>query len=213
MACCIPEQRKAAGKNNRPGYRDDRRGPPMTKDRQSRKTAAQPAVTAPRRPIVSSAHLAANSMAELSEFEFALMMANNAFNRWVVRCMTASGTPDLAALDVLVLHSINHRDRAKRLADICLVLNIEDSHTVNYAVKKMVRLGLVQGERRGKEIFYSTTPAGRDACLNYRKVREELLLNGVRMLGRPEGDLSHIADFMRALSGIYDQAARAAASL
>jgi len=127
----------------------------MTKDRQSRKTGPKPvnAATAPvsaRRPIVSSAHLAANSMAELSEFEFALMMANNAFNRWVVRCMNAAGTGDLAALDVLVLHSINHRDRAKRLADICLVLNIEDSHTVNYAVKKLVRTGLVQGEKRGK---------------------------------------------------------------
>ncbi|MFC3677844.1 winged helix DNA-binding protein [Ferrovibrio xuzhouensis] len=198
----------------------------MTKDRQNRKTAPKspapkPAVRAAaaaappvaRRPIVSSAHLAANSMAELSEFEFALMMANNAFNRWVVRCMNAAGIGDLAALDVLVLHSINHRDRAKRLADICLVLNIEDSHTVNYAVKKLVRTGLVQGEKRGKEIFYSTSAAGHEACLNYRKVREELLIHGVRMLGHPDGDLSHIADIMRALSGIYDQAARAAASL
>lgn len=190
----------------------------MTKDRQNRKTAPKSAdtATAPasaRRPIVSSAHLAANSMAELSEFEFALMMANNAFNRWCLRCMNAAGIGDLAALDVLVIHSINHRDRAKRLADICLVLNIEDSHTVNYAVKKLIRQGLVEGERRGKEIFYRTTAAGREACLNYRKVREELLINSVRMLGHPEGDLSHIADIMRALSGIYDQAARAAASL
>jgi len=191
----------------------------MTKDRGNRKSGGKSAATAApqpaaaRRPIVSSAHLAANSMAELSEFEFALMMANNAFNRWVVRCMNAAGVGDLAALDVLVLHSINHRDRAKRLADLCLVLNIEDSHTVNYALKKLARGGLVQGEKRGKEIFYSTTEAGREACQNYRKVREELLIHGVRMLGHPVEDLSQIADFMRALSGIYDQAARAAASL
>src|SRR3546814_5165892 len=115
------------------------------------------------------------------------MMANNACNRWVVGGMNAAGSGDLAALDVLVLHSINHRDRAKRLADICLVLNIEDSHTVNYAVKKLVRTGLVQGEKRGKEIFYSTSAAGREACLNYRKVREELLINGVRRHGHPAG--------------------------
>src|SRR3546814_11788430 len=102
-------------------------------------------------------------MAELSEFEFALMMANNAFNRWVVRCMNAAGIGDLAALDVLVLHSINHRDRAKRLADICLVLNIEDSHTVNYAVKKLVRTGLVQGEKRGdrKSVVEGKSVSGR----------------------------------------------------
>src|SRR3546814_15242570 len=112
-------------------------------------------------------------MAELSEFEFALMMANNAFNRWVVRCMNAAGIGDLAALDVLVLHSINHRDRAKRLADICLVLNIEDSHPVTYAVNKLGRTGLVQGEKPGKEICSSTSAAGRDASPKYRHVRGE----------------------------------------
>lgn len=171
-----------------------------------------------RRPIVSSAHLASEKLTALSEFEFALMMTGNAFSRWIVRCMTAAGQPDLAALDVMVLHSVNHRDRPKRLADLCLVLNVEDTHTVNYGLKKMVRLGLIQGERRGKEIFYSTTEKGRALCLEYRKIREELLGDAYDLI-RPalttssQGDPSKIADLMRALSGMYDQAARAAASL
>lgn len=165
------------------------------------------------RPIVSSAHLAGSKLMELSEFEFALMMAGNAFNRWVARCMNAAGMHDLAAQDILVLHSVNHRDRPKRLADICLVLNLEDTHIVNYGLKKMIRLGLVSGEKRGKEIFYSTTTKGRDCCLEYRKVRDELLVDAMALIGQPHGDLSRLANFMRALSGIYDQAARAAASL
>ena len=41
-------------------------------------------------PIVSSAHLVSEKSAELSEFEFGLMIASEAFNRWVVRCMTDS---------------------------------------------------------------------------------------------------------------------------
>ncbi len=41
--------------------------------------------------IVSSAHLALGRSAELSEFEFGLIIAGNAFNRWAVRCMTAAG--------------------------------------------------------------------------------------------------------------------------
>jgi len=168
---------------------------------------------ATHRPIVSSAHLATNKLMELSEFEFALMMAGNAFNRWVVRCMTAAGLQDLASLDVLVLHSVNHRDRSKRLADICLVLDIEDTHTVNYAMKKLVRLDLVRGEKRGKEIFYSATDNGRAYCLEYRKIRDQLLVDAMALIGQPHGDLSRLADLMRALSGIYDQAARAAASL
>lgn len=176
-----------------------------------------------RRPIVASAHLASERLEGLSEFEFALMMTANAFNRWIVRCMTAAnsamgGQSDLAALDVMVLHGVNHRDRPKRLADLCLVLNVEDSHTVNYGLKKMMRLGLIAGTRRGKEIFYTTTPKGRALCLEYRKIREQLLGEALGLLGQPEigkpgGDLSRIADLMRALSGSYDQAARAAASL
>ncbi len=165
------------------------------------------------RPIVSSAHLASEQLSDLSEFEFALMMSANAFNRWIVRCMSAAGIGDLAALDVMVLHSVNHRDRPKRLADLCLVLNIEDTHTVNYGLKKLIRMGLVQGEKRGKEIHYSATPAGRDACLNYRRVREQLLAEAATLIGRKPGELARIAETMRALSGLYDQAARAAASL
>ena len=174
--------------------------------------------SAARRPIVSSAHLASERLEGLSEFEFALMMTANAFNRWIVRCMTAAnssmgGQGDLAALDVMVLHGVNHRDRPKRLADLCLVLNVEDTHTVNYGLKKMVRLGLIAGTRRGKEIFYATTPKGRTLCLEYRKIREQLLGEAFGLLGQPQGDLSRVADLMRALSGSYDQAARAAASL
>ena len=39
-------------------------------------------------PVVSSAHLAASDLPELSEMEFALTMANHAFQRWITRCPT-----------------------------------------------------------------------------------------------------------------------------
>ena len=45
----------------------------------------------------------------------------------MVRCMAAAGVPDLSPLDVLVAHTIAHRSKPKRLADICLVLSIEDT--------------------------------------------------------------------------------------
>ena len=67
------------------------------------------------RPIVSSAHLVSEDAAELSEFEFGLNMAINAYHRWIVRCTAAAGQDGLGALDVLVLHLVNHREREKRL--------------------------------------------------------------------------------------------------
>ncbi len=155
---------------------------------------------------------------ELSAFEYGLTMAANAFERWIVRCMAAAGQPELGALDVLVLHCVNHRARDKRLADICFVLNIEDSHTVNYALKKLARLGLVAGDKRGKEIFYATTKEGAALCLKYREVREACLVNSFSAFAGGQADdlndqIGQAADLLRALSGLYDQAARSATSL
>lgn len=164
-------------------------------------------------PIVSSAHLAAGEMPVLSEFEFGLILLSHAFHRWMMRCMTAAGVPELSPLDVLVLHTVRHRDKAKRLADVCLVLNVEDTHIVNYAIKKLERLKLVKTGRQGKEKTVVATQAGADACMRYREIREALLVRAVKSLGLDERAISEIAGQMRALSGHYDQAARAAASL
>lgn len=164
-------------------------------------------------PIVSSAHLAAGRATELSELEFGLIVAGNAFNRWMVRCMNAAGLPELSPLDVLVLHSVNHRNRAKKSADICLVLNIEDSHTVTYSLKKLVKHGLVVSEKRGKETYYSVTEKGNSLCLHYSEIRENCLVDSLRTLGFSGNDLGEVASFLRGISGLYDQAARSAASL
>jgi predicted MarR family transcription regulator len=176
-----------------------------------------------RRAIVSSAHLVSEKAGALSEFEYGLIVAANAFNRWIVRAMAAAGYKDLGALDILVLHSVNHRGREKKLADLCFVLNVEDTHTVSYALKKLARLGLVEGARRGKEIFYTATNAGQAACKRYREVREDCLVaafgafaggrGGSRGGETMDSEIGEAAELLRALSGLYDQAARAAASL
>ncbi|MGF1593605.1 MAG: winged helix DNA-binding protein [Kiloniellaceae bacterium] len=186
-------------------------------------TGEGPAKAAGKRSIVSSAHLVSERAAETSAFEYGLYIASNAFNRWIVRCMAAAGYPDLGALDVMVLHTVNHRAKDKKLADICFVLNIEDSHTVNYALKKLTRLGLVAGDKRGKEIFYATTQEGQSACVKYREVREDCLIAAFSAFGgdptREGGagelneQIGEAADLLRALSGLYDQAARSASSL
>ena len=127
--------------------------------------------------------------------------------------MAAAGVPDLSPLDVLVLHTIAHRGRAKRLADICLVLNVEDTHLVTYAVKKLEAIGLAASGRRGNEKTVALTGKGEGTIRKYRDIREALLVAPVKGAGADETKLSEIAGLMRALSGHYDQAARAAASL
>ena len=163
------------------------------------------------RGIVSSSHLVSAKSVELSELEFGLIVAWNAFSRWAVRCMAAAGCPDLTITDVLVLHHICHRARNKKLGDICFVLNFEDTHVVAYSLKKLLAAGLAHAEKVGKEVFYSPTPAGEAAVARYREVREACLI--ANLDADRNADIGESARLLRTMSGLYDQAARAATSL
>ncbi|MCI2393736.1 winged helix DNA-binding protein [Aliiroseovarius sp. N1F302] len=165
------------------------------------------------RRIVSSRHLAEGEGWELSELEFGMIIAFNAFSRWTTRCMAAAGQSELSPLDILILHNVNHRARDKRLSDICFLLNIEDSHNVNYALRKLLKAGLLMTEKRGKEVFYSTSPEGVSLCKAYRDVRRQCLLDGLASTDLSGTEMRELARNLRALSGHYDQASRAAASL
>jgi len=185
-----------------------RRTRPLTSEGESVEISRE---TPPR--IVSSAHLVSERSPELSEFEFGMILAVNAFNRWVVRCMTAAGIKDLSALEVLLLHHVHHRARKKKLADICFMYNIEDTHVASYSLKKLIAIGLVESEKRGKEVLFSTTDKGAQAIERYREVREYCLMNQFSREGNENYDLGEMAQFLRYLSALYDQAARAATSL
>lgn len=164
-------------------------------------------------PVVSSAHLAAGASPALSEAEFGLILAGHGFARWMVRCMAAAGRPGMSATEILILHTVRHRDRPKRLADILLVLDIEDAHVATYAIRKLEEAGLVATGRAGKEKLVAATEAGAALCAAYAEVRERLLARPLRASGPAEAHLSEMAQLMRTLSGFYDQAARAAATL
>ncbi len=178
----------------------------MTREKKTREVASPV-------PIVSSEHLASEDSWPLSELEYGLIIAHNAFIRWMIRCMQGAGYPDFSPLDVLVLHNVNHRNRQKKLVDICFVLHIEDQHTVNYSLKKLVKAELVEREKHGKEIYYSTTEQGKKACNQYREVREKCLTSSYRNLDMDGTDVSQAAALLRLISGLYDQASRAASSL
>jgi hypothetical protein len=171
---------------------------------------AAPLVTS---PIVSSAHLVSADSAEMSEFEFGLIVAGNAFHRWIIHCMAAAGLKDLTPLDVLVLHHVTHRARDKRLADICFIMNIEDTHLVNYALKKLQGLGVVVSQKNGKDVTYAATEEGRAYVQRYREIRESCLIDALKADDGLNRDIGELARLLRVLSGMYDQAARAAASL
>ena len=126
--------------------------------------------------------------------------------------MSAAGLKDLTPLDVVVLHHVTHRARDKRLTDICFIMNVEDTHLINYSLKKLQHMGVVASRKNGKEVTYAATDLGRKYVERYREIRESCLINAMNADEALNRDIGELARLLRLLSGIYDQAARSAAS-
>jgi predicted MarR family transcription regulator len=70
---------------------------------------------------------------------------------------------------------------------------------------------VVAASKQGKEVFYGTTERGQELLKRYREVRETCLIGAINA---DENDqIGQLAGLLRALSGVYDQAARSATSL
>jgi predicted MarR family transcription regulator len=62
-------------------------------------------------------------------------------------------------------------------------------------------------------VTYAATDLGRSYVARYREIRESCLINALNADDALNRDIGELARLLRLLSGIYDQAARSAASL
>lgn len=147
---------------------------------------------------------------ELSHFEYALLTLMHGFQAWSEACMDAAGFRGLQALDILTLHAVNHRARARRQADICMVLNIDEPHRVAYALKKLVAAGLVDATLIGRQRHFETTAQGEAACLAYRRIRESFLVPQLAWVASREGALAEAAGLLNTMTALYGQSGRLA---
>lgn len=69
-------------------------------------------------------------------------------------------------------------------------------------------------DRQDEGTLYQTSAAGQDACERYREVRDTCLVRTLTTCSTVDRDeIGYAARVLHALSGLYDQAARAATSL
>jgi predicted MarR family transcription regulator len=144
----------------------------------------------------------------MTQFELAMIVARNAQEQWVLRCAAAAGMKGYSTTDLLVLHMVGYGP--KRLADICFSLNIEDTHIVSYALKKLQRARLVESARIGKDTFFQPTEEGQKFIDDYKAMRKRFLIRALAKFSSGELELEQLAEMLRVLSGLYEQAARSA---
>ena len=82
-----------------------------------------------------------------------------------------------------------------------------------HLIEKLQGLGVVASSKNGKEVTYAPTEAGKAYVTRYREIRESCLIDALKADDALNHDIGQLARLLRVLSGIYDQAARSAASL
>jgi predicted MarR family transcription regulator len=151
-----------------------------------------------------------DGMIPIIRFEQSLQVVKNSFEQWVRRCGARSGLAGFASIEIEVLHIIARASDPRKTADICFVMNVEETHIVTYAVKKLVKAGLVKSTRSGKDAFFSITKEGGARVLAFAEVKRALLVDAMEKFTEQETSMEDLAEKMRRLAAIYEQAARRA---
>lgn len=148
----------------------------------------------------------------LSELELGLTVLWNSVRRWMSQRSRATILTGLSDLDGFLLHLLVYRDRPLRGIDLAFALSIDDMHLVSYSLKKLVRLDAITSERIGKEVFYRAAEKGRQHYAEFLDDRRRFLEPAMKYLSYGQYDFASLNEVLRALSGVYEQAARAAAT-
>lgn len=146
----------------------------------------------------------------LSEMELALTVLWNSVRRWMSQRSTGGAITGLSDLDVFLLHLLVYRNRSLRAIDLAFALSIDDMHLVSYSLKKLVKLRAMTSTKVGKEVFYAATEKGRKHYTEFLEDRHKYLEPALKYISHKNLDLESLGALLRALSGVYEQAARSA---
>lgn len=148
----------------------------------------------------------------LSELEFALMRVERAFERWESECFAAASGLTLSGSENALLHVIRLHERAKPLKGLVRLTNRDDIPNLQYALRKLIKLGMVRQSGARSNAVYEVTDLGRQATDRYAELRAQLLTEFTGSVTGFDQQLRQSTQTLNLLSGIYDQAARIVAT-
>jgi predicted MarR family transcription regulator len=150
------------------------------------------------------------SEAPLARFEGALWSVSQAFQRWEGECIKAAGA-DLNGSESSVLNFIRMHDIPKALSDIARFLNRDDLSNIQYTIRKLQQLDLIQKDNKktsGRDISYIVTEKGFQLTEKYAQLRKNLLQGSITNLDISVDKLNEATNMMMLMSGIFESNAR-----
>ena len=150
---------------------------------------------------------------DVADIEYALIRCFEAFGHWQAECLASVVEFSASGPENALLHMIRANDRPKSVRDLSHMANRQDVPNIQYSLRKLMKGGLVAKSGSGRSgVTYETTELGRNVCDRYADVRADLLIQSVGRqpeLAKRLPDAAHALDLM---TGIYEQAAREAAT-
>ncbi len=149
---------------------------------------------------------------EVTEFKYAAMRMNAAFQRWNEAAMLAAGGEPLTFTEANMLHVIRMQERPKSISVIANLLNRDDVPNLQYGLRKLRSLGLIRptSTAHRKNFEYEVTAKGRALTDRFAEIATELVYSSTRSVSNMEDKLVAAADLLRLMTGILDEAARVA---
>lgn len=148
----------------------------------------------------------------VTELEYALMRVGAAFSRWQAECLGAVSGISVTGDENAMLHVIRLNDRPKGLKEIARLTNRDDVPNLQYALRKFSKLGLIQRTGGKNGAVYSVTDLGREVTERYARLRANLLIEYTDAISGFDDRMQAATQTLNLLSGIYEQAARVAAT-
>nr|MDT0525449.1 winged helix DNA-binding protein [Streptomyces sp. DSM 41633] len=137
-------------------------------------------------------HLAQNGYEEaLTAFEFALLQVEGEFQRFAVHAIQVAGDLDLAVNEVVALHVVRMQERAKDTATIAQLTNREDLPNLQYNLRKLVTMGLLERTKSGTSAVFRVTDKGREITDRYAALRSQMLTVNLTEIADVTSKLQH----------------------
>ena len=151
---------------------------------------------------------------EFSEVGLAILRISAAFGRWNEASCVAVGGPNLTAPEINCLHVIAMQSRAKTAATVANLLNRDDQANIQYGLRKMRALGLIQVRPGGnkKNYEYEVTEQGKRLTDDLSDIAREIVYRATGAIDDATNRFVSTSDLLRILTGIWDESARVAAT-
>lgn len=143
---------------------------------------------------------------KFAEFEYAIWHLGAAFARWRRDCLGSVSDVSLSSTEASILHAVHMNGTAKGLVEIGRLLHRDDMTNIQYGLKKLGQLGLI--EKRGnsrKNMTYAVSARGDEIIGAYLDQRRKVLLRLFQQVAPAPDDLDTLILQMHVMIGIYDQ--------